>query len=187
MALLLRSARSAAAASARRLGTLTHVRLDAATGALVPSMVNVSGKAATQRFARATARVSMPLPAWRAFKAAEPAIAATVILTGTHACKRTPELIIACHGLPVESCDITLAASPPESEHTADAVGVVDISCAVSTTAKTGVEMEALTGASLAALALYDMLKAASHDIVVERVRLEEKRGGAHDFERRRP
>jgi molybdenum cofactor biosynthesis enzyme len=67
------------------------------------------------------------------------------------------------------------------SDHTG---GVLTISCRVSTFSKTGVEMEALTGASLAALSCYDMLKAASHDIVIAQTRLEAKYGGKTIFKR---
>jgi cyclic pyranopterin phosphate synthase len=88
------------------------------------------------------------------------------------AAKRTHELIPFCHPLAIERCRI-------------DAAFVSDtdlaIRCEVAVTHKTGVEMEALTGASVAALTVYDMCKALSHDIAIERVRLLEKSGGKRE------
>lgn len=93
----------------------------------------------------------------------------TAIIAGTMAVKRTHELIPFCHPLAIERCDFTVKfVSATE----------LAIHCEVAVTHKTGVEMEALTGASVAALTVYDMCKALSHEIVVTEVRLLEKSGG---------
>ena len=90
------------------------------------------------------------------------------------AAKKTGELIPLCHPLALENCNIHISLDN----------GEVIIDCTASITAKTGVEMEALVGASLAALTIYDMCKALSHDIVIKETRLIKKTGGKHDFER---
>jgi cyclic pyranopterin phosphate synthase len=91
-------------------------------------------------------------------------------LAGIGAAKRTSELIPLCHPLPLDHVDVSLA---PERD-----LGTVHIRAEVAATARTGVEMEALTAASVAALTLYDMAKALQRDIVVEQVRLLQKEGG---------
>jgi cyclic pyranopterin phosphate synthase len=98
----------------------------------------------------------------------------TAITAGIMAVKRTSELIPLCHPLPVENCKVNIKANGVE----------VVITCTVSLHGKTGVEMEALTGASVAALTIYDMCKAFSHDIVIKDTRLFEKTGGKNDFRR---
>jgi cyclic pyranopterin phosphate synthase len=92
----------------------------------------------------------------------------TAIIAGVMGAKRTHELIPFCHPLGIENCRITI-------ELEGDAAL---IRCAVSVHHKTGVEMEALTGASIAALTIYDMCKALSHDIVIGDTRLVAKEGG---------
>jgi cyclic pyranopterin phosphate synthase len=99
----------------------------------------------------------------------------TAIIAGTMAVKKTSELIPFCHPLPIEKCKITIAADEQQR---------VVIDCTVRVHHKTGVEMEALTGASVAALAIYDMCKGLSHDIVIESTQLIEKTGGKRDFKR---
>ena len=91
----------------------------------------------------------------------------TAILAGVMAAKRTAELIPFCHPLPIEHCQIKI-----ELERGARASAIAVIRCRVAVRHKTGVEMEALTGAAVAALTIYDMCKALSHDIRIERVRL---------------
>jgi cyclic pyranopterin phosphate synthase len=95
----------------------------------------------------------------------------TAILAGVMAAKRTSELIPFCHPLAIEHCEIKIDFIPGPA---ASAVAV--IRCRVEIRHKTGVEMEALMGASIAALTIYDMCKALSHDIRIERVRLLSKR-----------
>jgi cyclic pyranopterin phosphate synthase len=93
----------------------------------------------------------------------------TAIIAGTMAAKRTHEVIPFCHHIPVESCKISI---------TMDEDLLVTIHCQVKTTFKTGVEMEALHGATVAALTIYDMCKAISHEMVIKEVKLLTKTGG---------
>jgi cyclic pyranopterin monophosphate synthase len=141
-------------------------------------MVDVSGKAVTARSACAACEVRFPdevATQLRAsgLKSAKGGIVETAIIAGTMAVKRTHELIPFCHPLPIDGCRI--------------AVDWIDgtalrIECEVRTTHRTGVEMEALTGATVAALTVYDMCKALSHAIVIGPAKLLGKRGGKHDF-----
>ena len=92
----------------------------------------------------------------------------TAIIAGTMAVKKTSELIPFCHPLPVEACDFEIL---PQD-------GRIAIRCSVTTTGKTGVEMEAITGASVAALTVYDMCKALNKGIVIGEIKLLSKTGG---------
>jgi cyclic pyranopterin phosphate synthase len=142
-----------------------------------PAMVDVSGKAASEREAVARAVVHLP-DAVRdvidgdEIQSKKGPVFATAIIAGVMAAKRTHELIPFCHPLGLEKCDVEIALAG------GDAV----IECRCRVTHKTGVEMEALTGASVAALTVYDMLKALSHDIVIGETRLIAKTGGKQDF-----
>jgi cyclic pyranopterin monophosphate synthase len=142
-----------------------------------PSMVDVGGKAVTRRTARAEARVWLPPEIRERFedgdiRGPKGPVFHTAILAGVMAAKKTPDLIPLCHSLQLDVCDITIAMNGEEAR----------IECFVATSHKTGVEMEALTGASAAALTLYDMCKALSHGIEIRRVRLLEKTGGKRDY-----
>jgi len=97
----------------------------------------------------------------------------TAIVAGTMAVKKTSDLIPFCHPLPVESCKINI--------HIVNHTDVV-VNCDVQVTHKTGVEMEALVGASVAALTVYDMCKALSHEIIIKETKLIKKTGGKSDF-----
>jgi cyclic pyranopterin phosphate synthase len=88
--------------------------------------------------------------------------------------KKTSELIPLCHPLALDDCQIAIKPDRERAE--------IEIHCRVQTHAKTGVEMEALTGASVAALTLYDMAKAVSPAMVIKQVRLLEKTGGKRDY-----
>ncbi len=99
----------------------------------------------------------------------------TAIIAGTMAVKRTHDLIPFCHPLPIDGCGLTIDWINETS---------LRIECVVRTTHRTGVEMEALTGATVAALTVYDMCKALSHAIVIGPARLLGKRGGKRDFGR---
>ena len=142
-----------------------------------PGMVDVAAKAVTHRVAKAQAIMALP-PEVRAvlkrgeLHAPKGPVFQTAILAGTMAVKRTAELIPLCHPLPLEGCRIEIAL---------DRRGRAVITCEVSVHHKTGVEMEALTGASVAALTIYDMCKALSHEIGLAESRLGEKRGGKRD------
>jgi cyclic pyranopterin monophosphate synthase len=147
-----------------------------------PAMVNVGDKAVTKRTAHAAAVVTLP-PALAALlrdgdiATKKGPVFHTAILAGVMGAKKTAELIPLCHPLGLDDCQIEI-----ESRPLADGSGEAVIHCRVQTHAKTGVEMEALTGATVAALTLYDMGKAISHGIVIRDVRLLEKTGGKSDY-----
>jgi len=142
-----------------------------------PAMVDVGGKVATHRTATAEARVRFPSAVAEAlresgFETSKGPVFHTAIVAGVMAAKRTHELIPFCHPLGLENCRIEIDMN---DRH--EAV----VRCKVSVHHKTGVEMEALTGASIAALTIYDMCKALSHEIVIAELRLVEKHGGKRD------
>ena len=142
-------------------------------------MVDVGDKAATSRSAHARSVVRLPEEvAGRItgdeIRTKKGPVFATAIIAGVMAAKRTHDLIPFCHPLGLENCKIEIALDGSEV--------IVDCRCRVHH--KTGVEMEALTGASVAALTIYDMLKALSHDIVITETRLMAKSGGKRDFRR---
>ena len=148
-----------------------------------PRMVDVGPKTPTTRQAHARAVVYLPpeLAAHlhdKEIVGKKGPIFQTASLAGVMAAKRTSDLIPLCHPLPLENCAIELhprSASPDGSIE-------VEIHCRTTVTAKTGVEMEALTGATVAALTLYDMGKAVTHDIAIRDVRLLSKTGGKSDY-----
>lgn len=142
-------------------------------------MVDVGHKPVTRRTAHALAIVSLPPMLARRLRRGDIAtkkgpIFQSAILAGVMAAKKTSELIPLCHPLPLENCQIEII---PDRRH-----AEVTIHCHVRTEAKTGVEMEALTGATIAALTIYDMAKAVSHGIEIKQVRLVEKTGGKTDY-----
>ena len=144
-----------------------------------PTMVDVGDKAATNRSAHARCVVRLPEEmaarvSGDEIRTKKGPVFATAIVAGVMAAKRTHDLIPFCHPLGLENCKIDIAFDGNEV--------VVDCRCRVHH--KTGVEMEALTGASVAALTIYDMLKALSHDIVIAETRLMAKSGGKRDFRR---
>lgn len=143
-------------------------------------MVDVGGKEASQRAASAKAQVAMPgeiLAQLKSsdFSTAKGSVIQTAVIAGIMGAKKTPDLIPLCHILLLNSVHVEIDVSE---------VGL-DINCTVKTTGKTGVEMEALTGASVAALTVYDMCKALSHDIEIRSVVLLSKSGGKNDYERK--
>ena len=143
-----------------------------------PTMVDVSQKDATDREAHARTIVEFPSFVADRFAAgdiqtAKGPVFATAIVAGVMASKRTHELIPFCHSLGLDNCKITIAMDDMRR-------AVIDCHCKVHH--KTGVEMEALTGATVAALTVYDMCKALSHDIVIGQTRLVSKTGGKEDF-----
>ncbi|MFH0953824.1 MAG: cyclic pyranopterin monophosphate synthase MoaC [Verrucomicrobiota bacterium] len=146
-----------------------------------PAMVNVGAKAVTRRTARVRAIVSLPRAVLSHLERGEiqstkGPVFQTAILAGIMAAKRTAELIPLCHPIGIEDCRVDIRLNPKK-----EAV----IECCVEAHHKTGVEMEALTGAAVAALTLYDMCKGWSHDIVIKEIRLLEKEGGKSDFQAR--
>lgn len=142
-------------------------------------MVDVSDKQESKRAAHAVAVVGLPPEVAAQISGDEietkkGPVFATAIIAGVMAAKKTHELIPFCHPLGLDSCKIAITMDGNDA--------VIDCRCKV--THKTGVEMEALTGASVAALTVYDMLKGLSHDIVIRETRLVSKTGGKRDFHR---
>ncbi len=143
-----------------------------------PTMVDVSDKPVTKRIAKARAIVILPeailaLFDGREINSKKGAVFQTAIIAGVMAAKKTGELIPFCHPIGLEDCKITIELNAQRE---------VVIECRTAVQHKTGVEMEALTGATAAALTVYDMCKALSHDIVIKEIRLLEKSGGKSDF-----
>jgi cyclic pyranopterin phosphate synthase len=144
------------------------------------TMVDVSSKQISQRTAIARSIVSLPAKILEQLsngdiQTKKGSVFQIAIIAGIMAAKKTGDLIPLCHPLGLDNCQINI--------HLNDVEEVV-IDCTASITAKTGVEMEALVGASIAALTIYDMCKALSHDIVIKEIKLIEKTGGKHDFKR---
>ncbi|HEX5788711.1 MAG TPA: cyclic pyranopterin monophosphate synthase MoaC [Woeseiaceae bacterium] len=142
-----------------------------------PAMVDVSDKSVSRREATARCIVRLPQVVRDAIDGDEIAsrkgpVFATAIIAGVMAAKRTHELIPFCHPLGLEKCAIDIRL--------VDDAAVVECTCRVEH--KTGVEMEALTGATVAALTIYDMVKALSHDVVIAETRLIAKSGGRSDY-----
>jgi cyclic pyranopterin phosphate synthase len=142
-----------------------------------PRMVDVGAKAVTQRSAHAQARVLFPAEVAQALHAAgyvtpKGAVLTVAHIAGVMGAKMTSQLIPLCHPLALDGCKIEITMQEREA--------VID--CRVSCSGRTGVEMEALTGASIAALTIYDMCKAMSHEMVIRDVRLLGKAGGKRDF-----
>lgn len=145
-------------------------------------MVDVTEKKATHRTARARAIVDVGKDVLRVLRnnaqsTSKGSVFQTAIIAGITGAKKTGDLIPLCHPLGLDSCDVDISIKK----------GKVVIETVASITSKTGVEMEALTAASIAALTVYDMCKALSHDIVIERIELLEKTGGKKDIRRNTP
>ena len=143
-----------------------------------PTMVDVSGKSVTQRQASAQATVRFPQKVFTQLvnesgKTAKGSIIDTAIIAGVMASKKTHELIPFCHPLGLDNCKLNIEFADDNC---------VKIECTAKVTHKTGVEMEALMGASVAALTIYDMCKALSHEIVIENIHLVKKSGGKSDY-----
>ncbi len=155
-------------------------------------MVDVGGKAETERMARASCRVHMrpsTLERIRQMEIGKGNVLEVARLAGIQAAKRTDELIPLCHSLPLTSVTLdfrfpeiegqaTTGTGPTAAGGSGDQVAVLEIEAQVRTVGRTGVEMEAFTAVSIAALTVYDMCKAIDRGMSVERIRLEEKTGG---------
>jgi cyclic pyranopterin phosphate synthase len=142
-------------------------------------MVDVGDKEVSRRTATAEARIHLPRTVLLALRRSghrtkKGPIFDTAIIAGVMAAKRTSELIPFCHPLSLDNCKLEVGAAP----------GGIRIVCTASVQHRTGVEMEAMTGAAVAALTVYDMCKALSHDIEITSVRLLAKTGGKRDFSR---
>ena len=153
---------------------LTHIN-----AAGQPGMVDVSDKTTTVRIASASGKITlgneiMSLLSQEGYATKKGSIAQTAIIAATMAVKNTYNTIPLCHQIPITSCKVNIDPSD---------IGF-DISCTVKTKGQTGVEMEALHGVSTAALTIYDMCKALSHDMVISEIQLDAKTGGKSDYER---
>ncbi len=142
-------------------------------------MVDVSNKDESIRIAQASGKLIagteiMGQLAASGFNSKKGSILQTAIIAGTMAVKNTYNTIPLCHQLPISSCKFDIT---PDDE-------AFNITCTVKTEGKTGVEMEALQGVSVAALTIYDMCKALSHEMTISDIQLEKKSGGKHDFKR---
>jgi cyclic pyranopterin phosphate synthase len=143
-----------------------------------PSMVDVGDKPITKRIAKARSIVVLDTEIMAKLQNEEihtkkGPVFQTAIIAGVMAAKKTGDLIPLCHPLGLENCQIDISVN---------AQNEVEIICTASLTGKTGIEMEALTGASVAALTIYDMCKAFSHNIIIKETRLIAKSGGKRDF-----
>jgi cyclic pyranopterin phosphate synthase len=144
-----------------------------------PTMVDVSDKIASDREAHARTVMQLPPEVVAELDGDEITtkkgpVFATAVIAGVMAAKKTHELIPFCHPLGLDNCKINIEVEGDKA--------IIDCRCKVHH--KTGVEMEALTGATVAALTVYDMCKAMSHDIVIGETRLMSKTGGKRDFVR---
>ncbi|HEX3386277.1 MAG TPA: cyclic pyranopterin monophosphate synthase MoaC [Mucilaginibacter sp.] len=144
------------------------------------TMVDVSEKQISRRAATARSIVSLPAEVLEQLsngdiQTKKGSVFQTAIIAGIMAAKKTGDLIPLCHPLGLDNCQINIQLNEQQE---------VVIDCTATITAKTGVEMEALVGASIAALTIYDMCKALSHDIVIRETKLMEKTGGKHEFRR---
>lgn len=142
-------------------------------------MVDVSAKAVSERVAKAEATVFLGKEIMSRMTGDDlitkkGPVFQTAIIAGVMAAKRTHELIPFCHPLGLEDVQVSIEAKDERAL----------IRTLAKVTGKTGVEMEALTAASVAALTIYDMCKALSHDIVIESIQLTDKTGGKSDFHR---
>lgn len=145
-----------------------------------PQMVDVGNKAETKRIAKAVCTIELPVEIIAQFKGGDidtkkGPVFQTAILAGIMGAKKTSELIPLCHPLAINKCDIQIEI---DSDHTIKVISTVSVS------GKTGVEMEALVGANVAALTIYDMCKGFSHNIIIKETKLIEKTGGKSDFKR---
>jgi cyclic pyranopterin phosphate synthase len=157
------------------MSSFTHLDADGN-----PNMVDVGTKKTTRRSARARSVVVLGNDIMDQLEDQElhtkkGPVFQTAILAGIMGSKKTGALIPLCHPLGLDNCDVHIHVNTQRE---------VVIDCTARITAKTGVEMEALTGATIAALTVYDMCKAFSHDIVIKETKLMEKTGGKRDFKR---
>ncbi len=143
-------------------------------------MVGISEKKITRRTARARASVKLGKIIIERMQGDElitkkGPVFQTAIIAGVLGAKKTAELIPFCHEVGLEDCQLTIKVKGERA--------IIESSTTVS--GKTGVEMEALTAVAIAALTIYDMCKALSHDIIIEEIKLLEKTGGKKDFRRK--
>lgn len=144
------------------------------------TMVNVGNKTPSKRIAQAQANVYLPDEVMKHFNGKDVetkkgGVFQTAILAGIMGAKKTSDLIPLCHPLALDNCSVVIEV---EGEN------MLIITTEASIESKTGVEMEALTAASVAALTVYDMCKGLSHGIIIQEIKLISKTGGKSDFKR---
>lgn len=142
------------------------------------TMVDVGGKSTTKRYASAMAKVYLPDEVMQYFnghdvETKKGGVFQSAIIAGIMGAKKTSELIPLCHPLALDNCSVDIKV---EGENELQIITTASIE------SKTGVEMEALTAASVAALTVYDMCKALSHNIIIKEIKLLSKSGGKSDF-----
>ncbi|MBL7828735.1 MAG: cyclic pyranopterin monophosphate synthase MoaC [Saprospiraceae bacterium] len=158
------------------MSKLSHINEDGRA-----EMVDVAHKPATLRKATARSIVQLPLEVIQLLSDGENLqsdkgdVFQTAILAGLMAAKKTGDLIPLCHPIGLDHCHLEIQFDENQN---------VIINCTATAFARTGVEMEALIGASIAALTIYDMCKAVSHDIIIRETKLMAKSGGKRDFKR---
>jgi cyclic pyranopterin phosphate synthase len=155
---------------------LTHI---GANG--MAEMVNIAGKEISIRTAKASGIIFLPAEIYQLIDhheivSAKGPVFNTAIIAGTMAVKNTASIIPFCHHILIESCKINFEFVPEKNQ--------VIVTCEIITSGKTGAEMEALTGVSVACLTIYDMCKAISPLMEIKDIMLLHKSGGKHDFER---
>lgn len=158
------------------MARLTHLDKDGRA-----AMVDVSDKDETTRKATASGSVLMRAETLKLVEEAgikKGDVLTVAQLAGIMAAKKTADLVPLCHPLPVTSADVTLSLDPDRC--------AIDISATVKTTGRTGVEMEALTAVSVAALTVYDMCKGVDREMVLTEIRLDHKAGGKSGTFRRK-
>ena len=143
-------------------------------------MVDVGNKSATKRIARAQATLTLPDAVMDHFNGSDVqtkkgGVFQTAILAGIMGAKKTSDLIPLCHPLALDNCAVNIEVKGANE---------LIITTEASIESKTGVEMEALTAASVAALTIYDMCKGMSHDIIIKEIKLISKSGGKSDYRR---
>ncbi|MDX1683860.1 MAG: cyclic pyranopterin monophosphate synthase MoaC [Saprospiraceae bacterium] len=155
------------------MSDLSHINKDDQ-----PEMVDVSAKDKTVRSATARSRINVGREIMKKlndddFITAKGSLIHTTIIAAQMAAKKTSDLIPLCHPIAMTACTIKVEVIDDQR---------IEVLCTVKTKDRTGVEMEALTGASVGTLTIYDMVKALSHDICIEETRLLKKTGGKSDY-----
>jgi cyclic pyranopterin phosphate synthase len=156
------------------MAELTHLNEEG-----LATMVDISEKKISLRKAVARSIVELPPAVYEKLtngdiQTKKGSVFQTAIIAGIMAAKKTGELIPLCHPLGLDNCRIDIQISDNN----------LLIDCTATITSRTGVEMEALVGATIAALTVYDMCKSMSHDIVIKETKLMEKTGGKHEYKR---
>ena len=142
-----------------------------------PTIVDISKKTQTKRTAKAQGIIKFSKQTFKkiqSLKTKKGEITNTAIIAGILGAKRTSEIIPLCHNITLENIDIDIRLIKNKS--------LFIVTCCVKSSGKTGVEMEALTGVSLACLTIYDMCKSIDKKIIIKEIELLEKKGGKSDF-----